>query len=83
MGADCTFKDRQDGNTVLHVVNTRRNQEHHKLAFVLYDAAGPETLLVKNFHEQTPKDVIDSTKNAIMLRFYCKYMYVYVIIMIV
>jgi palmitoyltransferase len=72
LGADGTFRDRQDGNTILHVVNTRRTTDHHKLAFVLYEAAGPEMLKVKNFHDQTPHDVLLSTKNTAMLRFYCK-----------
>jgi palmitoyltransferase ZDHHC13/17 len=70
LGADGTFKDRQDGNTILHVMNTRRTKDHHKLAFVLYEAAGQELLSVKNFHDQTPRDVLNSTRNYIMLRFY-------------
>ena len=80
LGCDMSFQDRQDGNNVLHVVNTRRTKEHYKLAFVLYNAAGPDALTVKNFHNETPKDVLNSTKNFMMMRFYCKfYSYVYFI----
>lgn len=72
MGADATFQDRQDGNTILHVMNTRRTVEHHKLALVLYEAAGPGVLTKKNFHDQTPYDVAMTTRNTAMLRFYRK-----------
>lgn len=72
LGADGTFKDRQDGNTLLHVMNTRRTKEHFKLAFVLYEAAGPEMLTVKNFHDETPRDVLNASRNYLMLRFYGK-----------
>lgn len=70
MGADPTFKDRQEGNTVLHILATRRQVLYHKLAFVLFNAVDSSTLSVKNFADQTPREIIDSTKNFAMLRFY-------------